>query len=141
MPPTPEKMYNGSCHCQAPSFSSEPLPTLLSCRKAKLQASAFNPWPHGFATPKHHLISCRNDVQKWTAKMSNVTSENLSKKHRKIVILLLQLLLPILLLQLLLPLLSFSSEPLPYLFRAERPSSRFQLSTLGHTASPHQNTT
>ena len=70
------------CHCQAPSFSSEPLPTPLSCRKAKLQTSALNPWPHGFATPKHHLISSRNDVQKCTAKMSNVTSESLEKTSK-----------------------------------------------------------
>ena len=76
-------------------YSSAP----AAAATAKLQASALNPWPHGFATPKHHLISCRNDVQKCTAKMSNVTSESVEKRsknrHNRHSFLL-QLLLPLL---------------------------------------------
>ena len=138
------------CHCLAPSEKHRKIVILLlqlllphypapaAGATAKLQASAtLKPWPHGFATPKHNLISCRNDVEKCTAKMSNVTSESLEKvsKNRQN---------------------QYSSAPAaaatakpqasaanlsPHLFRAERPSSRLQLSTLGRTASPHQNTT
>ena len=87
--------FSCCCHCLAPSEKHRKIVILLlqlllphypapaAAATAKLQASAtLNPWPHGFATPKHHLISCRNDVEKCTAKMSNVISESLEKTSK-----------------------------------------------------------